>query len=178
MCSVQSKPSVLNLLKAFAVSTHIMLLAYKHVPLVEYNVAEGIQNNVFGTKYLAEAAVDTGVTDFILVSTDKAVRPTNFMGCTKRISELICQAYSLSQAKTKFSMVRFGNVLGSSGSVIPKFEMQIKNGGPITVTHRDVNRFFMTIPEAAQLVLQVSAMAKGGEVFIFLDMGKPIKILD
>ena len=145
--------------------------------MVEYNVVESIRNNVFGTKNLSDLAIKHNVKDFILVSSDKAVRPTNFMGCTKRLSELICQAHHLMKTQTIFSMVRFGNVLGSSGSVLPLFEKQIEEGGPITVTHRDVNRFFMTIPEAAQLVLQAGAMACGGEVFI-LDMGKPIKIID
>ncbi len=177
MCSVQNKNFISKLLKKFSVDTIYHAAAYKHVPLVENNVVESIRNNVIGTKNLTELAVKYNVKNFILVSTDKAVRPTNFMGCTKRLSELICQAHHLRKTRTTFSMVRFGNVLGSSGSVLPLFEKQIEEGGPITVTHRDINRFFMTIPEAAQLVLQAGAMARGGEVFI-LDMGKPIKIID
>ena len=177
MCSVQNKNLISAILKKFQVETIYHAAAYKHVPLVEYNVVESIRNNVIGTKILTDLAVKYQVKNFILVSTDKAVRPTNFMGCTKRLSELICQAHHLKNSETTFSMVRFGNVLGSSGSVLPLFEKQIEEGGPITVTHVDINRFFMTIPEAAQLVIQASAMARGGEVFI-LDMGKPIKIID
>ena len=177
MCSVQNKNLISKLLKKFSVDTIYHAAAYKHVPMVEYNVVESIRNNVIGTKTLTDLAIKYNVKNFILISSDKAVRPTNFMGCTKRLSELICQAHHLRKTQTIFSMVRFGNVLGSSGSVLPLFEKQIEAGGPITVTHRDVNRFFMTIPEAAQLVLQAGAMARGGEVFI-LDMGEPIKIID
>ena len=177
MCSVQNKKLISRILKKFHVDTIYHAAAYKHVPLVENNVVEAVKNNVIGTKNLADLAIKHHVKDFILVSTDKAVRPTNFMGCTKRLSEMICQANNLKGTKTIFSMVRFGNVLGSSGSVLPLFEKQIENGGPITLTHPEVNRFFMTIPEAAQLVIQAGAMARGGEVFI-LDMGKPIKIID
>ena len=151
--------------------------AYKHVPLVESNIVEGIRNNVFGTKIAAEAAIEVGVKNFVLISTDKAVRPTNVMGATKRVSELILQSLATNQTNTCLSMVRFGNVLGSSGSVVPKFRQQIAKGGPVSVTHPDVTRYFMTIPEAAQLVIQSSAMAMGGEVFL-LDMGEPIRILD
>jgi FlaA1/EpsC-like NDP-sugar epimerase len=151
--------------------------AYKHVVLVEENVVEGIRNNVFGTKVLAEAARDLDVENFILISTDKAVRPTNVMGASKRMAELVCQALANETGRTVFSMVRFGNVLGSSGSVIPRFRAQIEAGGPVTVTHPEITRFFMTIPEASQLVIQASAMAKGGDVFV-LDMGEPVKILD
>jgi FlaA1/EpsC-like NDP-sugar epimerase len=152
--------------------------AYKHVPLVEANPIAGIRNNVMGTLYSVEAAEAHGVTNFTLVSTDKAVRPTNIMGASKRLCELILQARAtLSDGSTTFSMVRFGNVLGSSGSVVPRFKAQIATGGPITVTHTAITRYFMTIPEAAQLVIQATAMAKGGEVFV-LDMGQPVKIID
>jgi len=151
--------------------------AYKHVPLVESNPAEGIRNNVFGTLYIARVARDCGVARFVLVSTDKAVRPTNVMGASKRMAELVLQAMAAEPGQTCFSMVRFGNVLGSSGSVVPLFRRQLAAGGPLTVTHRDVTRYFMTIPEAAQLVLQAGAMAGGGEVFV-LDMGEPVRILD
>jgi len=152
--------------------------AYKHVPLVEENPVAGLSNNVFGTKLLAEQALEANVETFILISTDKAVRPTNVMGCSKRIAEMVLQALSdRDDCNTVFSMVRFGNVLGSSGSVVPKFRQQIREGGPITVTHKDITRFFMSIPEAVQLVIQAGAMAKGGEVFV-LDMGDSVKITD
>jgi FlaA1/EpsC-like NDP-sugar epimerase len=153
--------------------------AYKHVPMVEENAAEGLRNNVFGTLSIAIAAQQSGVNHFILVSTDKAVRPTNIMGASKRIAELVLQAMASEQREdsTCFSMVRFGNVLGSSGSVVPLFRQQINNGGPITVTHKEVTRYFMTISEAAQLVIQAGAMAFGGDVFL-LDMGEPVKIID
>lgn len=151
--------------------------AYKHVPLVEHNPLEGLRNNVIGTLRVAQMAARMGVKDFVLVSTDKAVRPTNIMGATKRLAELILQALAAEQMKTCFSMVRFGNVLGSSGSVVPLFREQIRQGGPITITHHEITRYFMTIPEAAQLVVQASAMASGGEVFV-LDMGEPVRIFD
>lgn len=155
--------------------------AYKHVPLVEHNPAEGIRNNVFGTRTVSLQAALYGVTDFVLISTDKAVRPTNVMGASKRLAEMVLQANAENLArkggKTRFSMVRFGNVLGSSGSVVPLFRKQIKEGGPITLTHADVTRYFMTIPEAAQLVIQAGAMASGGDVYV-LDMGEPVKISD
>jgi FlaA1/EpsC-like NDP-sugar epimerase len=151
--------------------------AYKHVPLVEQNVCEGIRNNVMSTWVCGRLARDHGVSNFVLVSTDKAVRPTNVMGASKRLAELVLQAFAAEQSTTRFSMVRFGNVLGSSGSVVPLFRQQISNSGPVTVTHREVTRYFMTIPEAAQLVLQAGAMAKGGEVFV-LDMAEPVRILD
>ncbi|WP_197742828.1 nucleoside-diphosphate sugar epimerase/dehydratase [Lentilitoribacter sp. Alg239-R112] len=175
--SVQNKELLEVVLKSFEVQTIYHAAAYKHVPLVEQNVVEGIRNNVFGTKVLVQAAIAAGVETLTLVSTDKAVRPTNFMGASKRIAELICQAYSKGQSHTQISMVRFGNVLGSSGSVIPRFKEQIKAGGPVTVTHPKITRFFMTIPEAAQLVIQAGAMAKGGDVFL-LDMGEPVEIAD
>ena len=151
--------------------------AYKHVPLVEHNVVEGVRNNVIGTWVCATAASDLGIPHFVLISTDKAVRPTNIMGASKRLAEMVLQALAKQSPTTCFAMVRFGNVLDSSGSVVPLFRQQIANGGPVTVTHREVTRYFMTIPEAAQLVMQAGAMAKGGEVFV-LDMGAPVKILD
>ena len=151
--------------------------AYKHVPLVESNPAEGIANNVFGTLNVARAAVDSHVANMVLVSTDKAVRPTNVMGASKRMAELVLQAMAATNSQTRFCMVRFGNVLGSSGSVVPLFRAQLASGGPLTVTPPEVTRYFMTIPEAAQLVLYAGAMAKGGEVFV-LDMGEPVKIMD
>jgi FlaA1/EpsC-like NDP-sugar epimerase len=153
--------------------------AFKHVPLVEQNPAEGIKNNVLGTLITAKIARDSGVENFVLVSTDKAVRPTNIMGASKRLAEMVLQALQSDQlnpnGKTCFSMVRFGNVLGSSGSVVPLFRRQIREGGPITLTHRDITRYFMTIPEASQLVIQAGAMATGGDVFL-LDMGDPVRI--
>jgi FlaA1/EpsC-like NDP-sugar epimerase len=159
--------------------------AYKHVPLVEHNPSEGIKNNVQGTLVTATQAALHGVNDFVLVSTDKAVRPTNIMGTTKRLAEMVLQAKANLQelepgeipCYTRFSMVRFGNVLGSSGSVVPLFRKQIAKGGPITLTDDRMTRYFMTIPEAAQLVIQAAAMAKGGDVFV-LDMGEPVKIID
>jgi FlaA1/EpsC-like NDP-sugar epimerase len=151
--------------------------AYKHVPLVEQNPAEGVKTNVFGTLTVSKAALSAGVERMILVSTDKAVRPTNVMGATKRLAEMILQALAEERRKTTFSMVRFGNVLGSSGSVVPLFRQQISRGGPITLTHEEITRFFMTVPEAAQLVIQAGAMATGGDVYL-LDMGEPVKIID
>ena len=151
--------------------------AYKHVPLVEMNPFEGIKNNVFGTQIMANAAIKFSVNNFVLISTDKAVRPTNFMGASKRLAELVLQGLAAEQTKTVFSIVRFGNVLGSSGSVVPLFREQIRQGGPITITDSEVTRYFMTIPEAAELVIQSSAMARGGEVFV-LDMGEPVRIFD
>ncbi|MCL4131722.1 UNVERIFIED_CONTAM: hypothetical protein GTU68_059871 [Idotea baltica] len=151
--------------------------AYKHVPLVEDNVVEGIRNNVFGTLAVAQAAKACKVTNFTLISTDKAVRPTNIMGASKRMAELVLQGLAETDCSTTFTMVRFGNVLGSSGSVVPLFKQQIRKGGPVTVTHPDIIRYFMLIPEAAQLVIQAGAMGKNGQVFV-LDMGEPVKILD
>ena len=175
--SVQSERRLRDTLAQHAVDTVFHAAAYKHVPLVEENVAEGVRNNVFGTKTVLEAAIASGVSSFTLISTDKAVRPTNIMGATKRLAEMVCQAYAEVQPSIRISMVRFGNVLGSSGSVIPLFRQQIQAGGPITVTHADITRYFMSIPEAAQLVIQASAMARGGDVFL-LDMGQPVRILD
>ncbi len=175
--SVQNADRVRSVLKAFGVQTIYHAAAYKHVVHVEENVVDGIVNNVFGTKVMADAAIEQGIESFILISTDKAVRPTNFMGASKRMAELVCQASAVAQKTTVFSMVRFGNVLGSSGSVIPRFKAQIESGGPVTVTHSEITRFFMTIPEASQLVIQAGAMAKGGDVFV-LDMGDPVKIID
>jgi FlaA1/EpsC-like NDP-sugar epimerase len=161
----------------YRIDTVYHAAAYKHVSLVEQNVIQGIKNNTFGTLYAAEAALEAGVQNFILISTDKAVRTTNVMGASKRLAELVLQAMQAQTTGTRFSMVRFGNVLGSSGSVVPLFLEQIEQGGPVTVTHPDVTRFFMTIPEAAQLVLQASALARGGDVFL-LDMGEPVRIVD
>ena len=166
-----------QIMVTFNVETVYHAAAYKHVPLVEHNPIEGVRNNVFGTLSIARAAMAANVSCFILISTDKAVRPTNVMGCTKRFAELILQAFARSGSNTRFSMVRFGNVLGSSGSVVPLFRKQILAGGPITLTHPEITRYFMTIPEAAQLVLQAAGMGQGGDVFV-LDMGEPIRIMD
>jgi FlaA1/EpsC-like NDP-sugar epimerase len=166
-----------SILAAWKPQTVYHAAAYKHVPLVEHNPAEGLRNNVFGTLTVAQAAIDGGIDDFVLISTDKAVRPTNVMGASKRVAEIVLQALAANQPTTRMSMVRFGNVLGSSGSVVPLFRGQIKAGGPITITHEEVTRYFMTIPEAAQLVIQAGAMAHGGDVFV-LDMGEPVKIID
>ena len=173
--SVQDGPRAEWLMRRFDVDTVFHAAAYKHVPLVEQNMITGVRNNVFGTQVMADAAQAAGVAAFILVSTDKAVRPTNVMGASKRLAELVCQARI--GGDTLFSMVRFGNVLGSSGSVIPLFRRQIAAGGPVTVTHPEITRYFMTIPEAAQLVIQAGAMARGGDVFL-LDMGDPVRIVD
>lgn len=175
--SVQRENRLQAVMEAFQVQTLYHAAAYKHVPMVEFNVVEGVRNNVFGTLYTAQAAMNAGVETFVLISTDKAVRPTNVMGTTKRMAELSLQALAETSAKTRFCMVRFGNVLGSSGSVIPLFKRQIAEGGPVTVTDPNIIRYFMTIPEAAQLVIQAGAMGKGGDVFV-LDMGEPVKIAE
>ena len=175
--SVQDSHFIKKIYDRFSVDTTYHAAAYKHVPLMEQNVMQCIANNVFGTLNMAERAIAANVKHFILVSTDKAVNPTNFMGASKRLAEIICQTLPTQKSDTCFSIVRFGNVLGSSGSVVPLFKKQIENGGPITLTHLDVTRYFMTIPEAAQLVIQAGSIAKGGDVFV-LDMGKPIKIMN
>ncbi|TCP75513.1 FlaA1/EpsC-like NDP-sugar epimerase [Pseudomonas putida] len=189
--SVRNQAQMLDIMKTWHVDTVYHAAAYKHVPMVEHNIAEGLMNNVIGTLHTAQAALQAGVANFVLISTDKAVRPTNVMGSTKRLAEMTLQALSREVApvlfgdssnvsqvnKTRFTMVRFGNVLGSSGSVIPLFYKQIKAGGPLTVTHPKITRYFMTIPEAAQLVIQAGSMGKGGDVFV-LDMGEPVKIVE
>nr|WP_175507933.1 nucleoside-diphosphate sugar epimerase/dehydratase [Pseudomonas sp. NFPP24] len=189
--SVRNEKKLIDVMRAWRVDTVYHAAAYKHVPMVEHNIAEGVLNNVMGTLNTAQAALQVGVANFVLISTDKAVRPTNIMGSTKRLAELTLQALSQEVApvlfgeksnvsrvnKTRFTMVRFGNVLGSSGSVIPLFYKQIKSGGPLTVTHPKITRYFMTIPEAAQLVIQAGSMGQGGDVFV-LDMGEPVKIIE
>lgn len=189
--SVRYQSKMLDVMRTWNVTTVYHAAAYKHVPMVEHNIAEGVLNNVIGTLSTAQAALQAGVSNFVLISTDKAVRPTNVMGSTKRLAELTLQALSCELApvlfgdktnisrvnKTRFTMVRFGNVLGSSGSVIPLFHKQIKSGGPLTVTHPKITRYFMTIPEAAQLVIQAGSMGQGGDVFV-LDMGEPVKIVE
>jgi len=189
--SVRNQQRQVELLRAWDVNTIYHAAAYKHVPMVEHNIAEGVLNNVLGSLYTAQAALKAGVENFVLISTDKAVRPTNVMGSTKRLAEMVLQALSRETApvlfgdeegvhqvnKTRFTMVRFGNVLGSSGSVIPRFYEQIRKGGPVTVTHPNITRYFMTIPEAAQLVIQAGSMGQGGDVFV-LDMGQPVKIAE
>lgn len=181
LANVRDADRMAEIMAAWKPSTVYHAAAYKHVPLVEHNPAEGIKNNVHGTLVTAQQAALHGVSDFVLVSTDKAVRPTNVMGASKRLAEMVLQAQAQVMAdqgsKTRFSMVRFGNVLGSSGSVVPLFRRQIKDGGPITLTDDRITRYFMTIPEAAQLVIQAGAMASGGDVFV-LDMGEPVKIMD
>jgi len=177
LASVRDAERMREVITTWSPDTIYHAAAYKHVPLVEHNPAEALKNNVFGTRTVAQLAAEHGVSDVVLVSTDKAVRPTNIMGASKRLAELVLQALAAEPSQTTFSMVRFGNVLGSSGSVVPKFRQQIRNGGPITLTHPEVTRFFMTIPEAAQLVIQAGAMAKGGDVFV-LDMGESVKIMD
>lgn len=189
LASVCDEERMHEVMKTWKPHTVYHAAAYKHVPLVEHNPAEGLRNNVWGTRVCALAAARNGVRNFVLISTDKAVRPTNIMGATKRLAEMLLQALADVNAavepqrvtatsnRTTFSMVRFGNVLGSSGSVVPLFREQIKKGGPITLTHADITRYFMTIPEAAQLVIQAGAMGEGGDVFV-LDMGQPVKIID
>ena len=176
--SVQHRKRLLTIMQTFGVQTVYHAAAYKHVPMVEFNTIEGVRNNIYGTMFCAQAAIDARVETFVLISTDKAVRPTNTMGASKRMAELVLQALAAEQGQTtRFCMVRFGNVLGSSGSVVPVFEQQIAAGGPVTLTHADITRYFMTIPEAAQLVIQAGAMGKGGDVFV-LDMGDSVKIID
>lgn len=188
--SIRNSSRLLDVMCTWKVKTVYHAAAYKHVPIVEHNVAEGVLNNVLGSLNTAQAAIQSGVEHFVLISTDKAVRPTNVMGSTKRLAEMVLQALSCeaapvlidqgtrsNQNKTRFTMVRFGNVLGSSGSVIPLFREQIKRGGPVTVTHPNITRYFMTIPEAAQLVIQAGSMGQGGDVFV-LDMGQPVKIAE
>ena len=177
LATVTNYNQVDKVISYYNIDTIYHAAAYKHVPMVELNISEGVYNNVIGTYNVAKSAKENKVENMILISTDKAVRPTNVMGASKRFSELILQAYSEEGNSTCFSMVRFGNVLDSAGSVVPLFRSQIKNGGPVTVTHRNITRYFMSIPEAVQLVMQAGAMAKGGDVFV-LDMGDPIKILD
>ncbi len=176
--SVSNSRRVKSVFRHFKVQTVYHAAAYKHVPMVEHNILEGVENNVFGTRVLAEASAECGVERFVLISTDKAVRPSNVMGATKRLAELVLQEMSARpDCGTVFTMVRFGNVLGSSGSVVPLFHRQIGEGGPVTVTHPDITRYFMTTAEAADLVIQAGAMATGGEVYV-LDMGEPVKIID
>ncbi len=175
--TITDENTVTAVFRTFGIQTVYHAAAYKHVPLVEQNPVTGVLNNIFGTLYAAKAAIDAGVGTFILISTDKAVRPTNVMGATKRVAEMLLQGLSDNNQTTCFNIVRFGNVLGSSGSVVPLFREQIEQGGPVTVTHREVVRFFMTIPEAAQLVIQAGAMGTGGDVFV-LDMGEPVRIYE
>ncbi|MDF1529564.1 MAG: nucleoside-diphosphate sugar epimerase/dehydratase, partial [Sedimenticola sp.] len=177
LASVSHSERMCEIISTWNPQTIYHAAAYKHVPLVEHNPAEGVRNNVMGTLFTAKAAIEHNVSDFVLISTDKAVRPTNIMGASKRLAEIALQSLAAESPHTKFSMVRFGNVLDSSGSVVPKFRQQIRDGGPITLTHPEITRYFMTIPEAAQLVIQAGAMAKGGGVFV-LDMGQPVKIMD
>ncbi|NEH53878.1 SDR family NAD(P)-dependent oxidoreductase, partial [Rhizobium leguminosarum] len=181
LCSVRDQDRMEHVMQNWRPQTLYHAAAYKHVPLVEHNAVEGIKNNVMGTLVAARAANKCGVSNFVLISTDKAVRPTNVMGASKRLAEMVLQALAAESAtdgmRTNFSMVRFGNVLGSSGSVVPLFRQQIKEGGPVTLTHPDITRYFMTISEASQLVIQAGAMAEGGDVFL-LDMGEPIRIAD
>ena len=175
--SVNNTKRLDNIFRKFKVNTIYHAAAYKHVPMVEFNSSEGVLNNIFGTISCAEAAIAEKVETFVLISTDKAVRPTNTMGATKRFSEMVLQALSIYQNTTRFSIVRFGNVLDSSGSVIPLFKKQIKAGGPITVTDPKIIRYFMTIPESVQLVIQAGSLGVGGEIFL-LDMGEPVLIVD
>ncbi|MFC5461626.1 polysaccharide biosynthesis protein [Massilia niabensis] len=177
MASVRDEARMREIMRTWRPDTVYHAAAYKHVPLVEHNPAEGVRNNVLGTWVTARVAAECLVNDFVLISTDKAVRPTNIMGASKRLAEMVLQGLAQGGGRTRFSMVRFGNVLGSSGSVVPLFRQQIRDGGPITLTHADITRYFMTIPEAAQLVIQAGAMATGGDVFV-LDMGAPVRIID
>jgi FlaA1/EpsC-like NDP-sugar epimerase len=175
--SVQDQVRIKHIMRTWSPDTVYHAAAYKHVPLVEHNMTEGLKNNLFGTLCLAQLSIEHGVKNFVLISTDKAVRPTNIMGASKRLAELVLQGLAENQSHINFSMVRFGNVLGSSGSVVPRFRKQIKQGGPVTITHKEVTRFFMTISEAVELVIQAGSMSDGGDVFV-LDMGTPVKIAD
>jgi len=175
--STLNRKQLREVIQAYQVDTIYHAAAYKHVPLVEQNLIEGVRNNVLGTWECLQAAIESEIRNFVLISTDKAVRPTNVMGASKRVAELLLQGYASTTNKTRLCMVRFGNVLGSSGSVVPLFKQQIQTAGPITVTHKNITRYFMTIPEAAQLVIQASAMASGGDIFV-LDMGEPVRIWD
>lgn len=177
LASVRDADRLREIMRTWRPDTIYHAAAYKHVPMVEHNPAEGVKNNAVGTLTTAQVAIECQVRQFVLVSTDKAVRPTNIMGASKRVAELVLQALAAQRSATRFSMVRFGNVLGSSGSVVPLFRKQIEAGGPITLTHPDITRYFMTIPEAAQLVIQAGAMSQGGDVFV-LDMGEPVRIID
>lgn len=177
IADVQNKEHMKEIMKTYKPYVVYHAAAHKHVPLMEYNPQEAIKNNVIGTRNTAEAAKLAEVSKFVMVSTDKAVNPPNVMGATKRVAEMIIQSMNNDTSKTDFVAVRFGNVLGSRGSVIPLFKKQIEAGGPVTVTHPEMTRYFMTIPEASRLVLQAGALATGGEVFV-LDMGKPVKIVD
>ena len=176
IANIQNKSKIEEVFKIFNIDTVFHAAAYKHVPLVEENICESVKNNVFGTFFLAQSAIKYNVSNFVLISSDKAVRPTNVMGATKRLAEICVQSiFDNQNQQSKFSIVRFGNVLESSGSVIPKFKKQIKEGGPVTLTHPDVTRYFMTITEASQLVIQAGSMAEKCEVYI-LDMGESVKI--
>src|SRR5690625_3265323 len=176
IADVQDRERIFEIVSTYQPAIIYHAAAHKHVPLMEYNPHEAVKNNIIGTKNVAEAAHDLNIDTFVLVSTDKAVNPTNIMGATKRIAEMVIQNLA-KQSKTKYVAVRFGNVLGSRGSVIPLFKKQIELGGPVTVTHPDMTRYFMTIPEASRLVIQAGTLARGGEIFV-LDMGEPVKIVD